>query len=124
MTGLSEHAIQNAVRLAASAAGLTLFRNNVGLGWAGDCTRLPDGSILIRNARPFHAGLCLGSSDLIGWRPVVVTAEMVGETLAQFAAVEVKAPRGRLSTDQRRFLTRAREAGAYAIVARSAEDLA
>lgn len=119
-----ERDIQNAIRLAASAAGMTTWRNNVGTGWAGEVTHLADGSVLIHNPRPLHAGLCKGSSDLIGIRPVVVTAEMLGQTLAQFAAVEVKSSRGRVTEVQDRFLQFVRSAGGYAVIARSAEDLA
>ncbi|NCC23243.1 MAG: VRR-NUC domain-containing protein, partial [Alphaproteobacteria bacterium] len=102
---MSEKAIQSAVMLAASQAGLTTWRNNTGQAWTGEATRLKDGSILIRNPRPLHAGLCRGSSDLIGLRPVIVTQEHVGQTIAQFLAVEVKTPRGKLSEPQERFLS-------------------
>ncbi len=43
-------------------------------------------------------GLGVGSSDLIGYRVVLVTPEMVGQKIAQFACVEVKKP-GRDTTD-------------------------
>ncbi len=126
-----ERDILNEIRLAASATGMTTWRNNVGTGWTGEVIRVKAGSIvrvredaiLIHNPRPLHAGLCKGSSDLIGIRPVVVTAEMLGQTLAQFAAVEVKSSRGRVTEVQDRFLQFVRSAGGYAVIARSAEDL-
>ena len=120
---MRESDIQRAVMLAASEAGFTTWRNNTGQAWAGEVQRLKDGSVLIRHPRPLHAGLCKGSSDLIGFRRVVVTPELVGETLAQFVAIEVKAPRGRLSEAQERFLEFVRSAGGLGIVARSAEDI-
>jgi hypothetical protein len=120
---MSERAIQNEVLLAASEAGYTLFRNNVGTGWAGEVQRLKDGSILIRNPRPLHAGLCKGSSDLIGLRPLVITAEDVGSTIAQFAAVEIKTANGRTSPHQRNFLEFVTNAGGIARVVRSAEEV-
>lgn len=113
----------NDVRLAASAAGWTMFRNNVGMGWTGDAEHRPDGSVLIRNARPLHAGLCEGSSDLIGFRPVLVTDAHLGQTMAQFAAVEVKGHRGRATEPQRNFLRVVQAAGGVAILARSRDDL-
>jgi hypothetical protein len=35
-------------------------------------------------------GDVLKSGDLIGWRPVVITADMVGTVIAQFVSVETK----------------------------------
>lgn len=119
----TERDIQNAIRLAASEAGFTLWRNNVGQGWAGDATRLPDGSVLIRNPRPLHAGLCVGSSDLIGLRPLLIGAEHIGSIVAQFTGIEVKTARGRVSGKQRTFLDFVARRGGLAVVARSAEDL-
>ena len=99
----SERAIQNEILLSASEAGWTLWRNNVGVGWQGQYTRLPDGSILIQDPRPLHAGLCVGSSDLIGWRPLLIGPEHVGTTIAQFTGIEVKTKRGRESIAQANF---------------------
>lgn len=120
---MSERAIQNTILLAASKAGLTLWRNNVGMGWTGNAVRFADGSVRIAEPRPLHAGLHKGSSDLIGFRQVVVTAAHVGQTLAQFAAVEVKQPGRYPTADQRRFLEFVENAGGFALVARAAEDL-
>lgn len=119
----SERRIQSELMLAASDAGLTVWRNNTGQAWAGQAERLPDGSVLIRNPRPLRAGLCKGSSDLIGLRRVTVGPTDVGRTIAQFAAVEVKAARGRVSADQRNFLDFVRDAGGFALVARAPDDL-
>ena len=120
---MSERRIQSEIMLAASDAGLTLWRNNVGQGWTGKAQRLADGSVLIRDPRPLHAGLCKGSSDLIGLKPVVVTEEMVGHTIAQFSAVEVKSKRGRVTADQQRFLDFVNSVGGLPIVARGVGDL-
>lgn len=120
---MSERRIQSEIMLAAGEHGLTVWRNNVGTGWAGEVQKLKDGSILIRNPRPLHAGLCKGSSDLIGLRSVTVTPEMVGQTLAQFAAIEVKQPGKCPAAHQRRFLDFVRQSGGVAVVARSPEDL-
>lgn len=120
---MSERRIQSEILLAASEFGLTLWRNNTAMAWAGESQRLPDGSVLIRNPRPIHAGLCAGSSDLIGIHRVSIKEQDVGKTLAQFAAVEVKSPKGRVSPKQRHFLDYVRESGGFAIVARSPRDL-
>lgn len=120
---MSERAIQNEILLAASTAGWTLFRNNVGVGWAGEASKLPDGSVLIRNPRPLHAGLCTGSSDLIGWRPLLIGPEHIGTMVAQFAAVEVKTKTGRATKDQANFLRVVEEAGGVSVLARRPGDL-
>lgn len=120
----SEHNIQNTILLAASELGYTLWRNNVGTGWAGSgTTRRSDGAVIVHNARPLNAGLCKGSSDLIGLKPVVITADMIGTTLAQFVALEVKAQHGRVSTHQQMFIDFVRKSGGIARVIRSVEEM-
>jgi hypothetical protein len=122
----SEHEIQQRVLLAHGSGDVRLFRNNVGTGWAGQATRvtagnlqaiahtLRPGDVVVRNARPLHAGLCVGSSDLIGYR-------RVGD-LAQFVALEVKSERGRPTPEQTRFLDHISSAGGCAAVVRSVAD--
>lgn len=118
---MTEARVQNEIRLALGRSAV-LFRNNVGTGWTGDITRLRDGSIHIKNPRPLHAGLCKGSSDLIGWRSITVTPDMVGKQVAVFSAVEVKGPRGRATAEQIHFITRLNNDGGLACVAKNAED--
>lgn len=128
----NEGTIQRRILIAASKAGLRLFRNNTALGWVGQALRiskpttakLEPGDVVIRNARPLHAGLCVGSSDLIGWAPRLITAEDVGKTLAVFCSVEVKTPKGRASQEQRQFLKVVSDAGGVALIARHADDIA
>ena len=107
----------------ATDIGARLFRNNVGTGWTGDVTRNRDGSITIRNPRPLHAGLAPGSADLIGWRPVEITPEMVGRTVAVFASVETKAKRGRVQAGQANWAEAVAGAGGMAGIARTDADL-
>lgn len=118
---MSEHRIQNEIRLAISGKA-TLFRNNVGTAWIGDTSKLKDGSVLIRNPRVFHAGLCEGSSDLIGWRSLTITPEMVGQTVAVFAALEVKSKTGRATAGQKNFCQRVTEAGGFAGIVKSPDE--
>ena len=75
-------------------------------------SQLQPGDVVIRQGRPLHAGLCVGSSDLVGWR----TTE---DGVAQFVALEIKSAKGRPSAEQERFLDVARKAGACAGIARS-----
>ena len=117
-----EKGVANEVLLAMSARGTRLMRNNVASAWIGDVTRLADGSILIRNPRILHAGLCKGSSDYIGWHPLVITPEMVGKTFAIYSAVETKKSKGgRVTPEQRNFIEQVRLAGGMAGVANSVE---
>lgn len=119
----SEQSIQQAIRLALSTGQSRVFRNNVGTAWTGSrIERLPGGRVLIHDARPFDAGLCKGSSDLIGWQSVTVTQDMVGKPVAIFLAVEVKGPKTRVHPDQENFILRVRAAGGLAGVARSVSD--
>lgn len=127
---LSESQIQNRILLECGRGDTRLFRQNVGQGWVGKSKRydrretvtVEPGDVVVRKARPLHAGLCEGSPDLIGWRTVEVTPEMVGQRLAVFAGIEVKSDTGRPTPEQLKFLDAVREAGGVACVARSVED--
>ena len=71
---------------------------------------------------PVRYGLQPGSSDLIGWRTVTITPEMVGQQVAVFTSIEVKTPTGRLRPEQKLWLDAVQAAGGIAGVARSVED--
>lgn len=107
----------------ATDAGGRLFRNNVGNGWVGRMSRNRDGSITISDPRPLHAGLAVGSGDLIGWMPVEITPEMVGQTVAVFASVETKGARGRASQAQMLWADAISRAGGLSGIARTDADL-
>src|SRR5690606_25904356 len=99
-----EHALQNAIRNALCDEGL-FFRANVGQAWTGSSVeRLPGNRVLIHGARPFTTGLPAGFSDLFGLVPVVVTPDMVGQTVGVFAGLEIKTARGRPTEAQERFI--------------------
>ncbi len=106
---MRESDIQRQIQLHWTALGHRLFRNNVGMAVAANGT-------LIRY------GLCTGSSDLIGFKVIEISNWMVGHKFAQFAAVEVKSQRGRLTTEQRQFLDMVAENGGHAVCARSVEE--
>jgi hypothetical protein len=98
------------VMLTAGRLGWKVYRNNVGV--------LTD-----RRGVPVRYGLCPGSADLVGWRRMVITPEMVGTTIAQFVALEVKAERGKVSEEQARWLAALEADGGHAVVVRDPQDL-
>lgn len=104
--------------------GIVTFRNNTGMGYQGKTERGMHGAIIIRDPRVLQAGLHEGSSDLIGWRTVTVSPEMVGSRLAVFTAIEVKTPGGRTSKEQKTFIASVQAAGGIAGVVESEEEAA
>jgi len=106
----------------ATEMGARLFRVNVGRAWVGEAERIGPDTVILRNARPFKAGVP-GMSDLIGWVPVEITPDMVGKTLAVYTAVETKTPRGRASAEQNQFLDVVSRSGGRAGIARTDGDL-
>jgi dihydroxyacid dehydratase/phosphogluconate dehydratase len=67
-------------------------------------------------------GLARGSADLIGYRTITITPEMVGQQVAVFTSIEVKTPTGRIRPEQRAWMETVQAAGGIAGVARSVED--
>lgn len=114
----------------ASQLGARLFRQNVGQAWVGKVEKgfpgkrviLGAGDVVIRSARPFHAGVA-GMSDLGGWMPVQVTAEMVGSTVAVYCQVEVK-DGARPTKEQIAWIDAVNNAGGRAGVAHNESELA
>jgi len=84
----TEAQAQQAIRLAAPKHGVTLWRNN-------------SGATQDETGRQIRFGLgndsakvnkLIKSHDLIGITPVVITLDMVGQTVGVFTSVEVKRP--------------------------------
>lgn len=120
---MNEKSILNYIQLALSKLGAVTFRNNTGTAYQGTRLQSPlPNSVLLGDPRPLHAGLCKGSSDLVGWQTVEVTPDMVGKRVAVFVAIEVKTPKAKPTEEQLNFLRRVQEAGGLAGIARSPED--
>ena len=123
-THTTEQAVQSAIRLKASANGVTLWRNNSGV--------LPD-----KTGVPVRFGLAndsarvnkqFKSSDLIGIWPRLVEEKDVGKVIGQFTAIECKAPgwkgiKGDREEAQGRFLGHVRAAGGLAMFAQNVGDV-
>ena len=121
MSSNREGAVIARILIEASRAGWRLFRNSTGQAWAGKLLgRTADGQgVVVNPARPVHFGLAVGSSDLIGWRPVTITPDMVGRTIAQFVALEAKSDGYKTVTEEQgAFLAAVARSGGYAAVAR------
>lgn len=124
-----ETALQNKIRLELSESDITNWRNNTAMGWAGKMVRgtgkpiyVGPHDVVVRNAYPVKAGLCEGSSDIICIKKVLITPDMVGQTIGQFGAVEVKVPRAKPTAKQQQFLSVINSLGGLAGVARSEEE--
>lgn len=83
-----ETELQTRIRLEASRKGMRLFRNNVGGAYmlAGGFLRYG----LCNDTKKLNEKI--KSSDLIGIKPVKITPDLVGTTIGQFMAREVKTP--------------------------------
>lgn len=122
----------NRILVACARGPVRLFRNSVGLGWVGSSKRytmreqvtVNPGDVVIRRARPLHAGLATGSGDLIGLVSIEVTPAMVGRRIAVFASLEAKEGTGRLEPEQRAWLDMVRSMGGVAGEVRTIEDAA
>jgi len=123
---MKESELLKKIQLRATEMGARLFRNNVGKTWTGlsvliskeETYRLFPGDVVIRKARRFIAGLDKGSSDLIGWVPVKITEDMVGQTFAIFFAVEGKIGKLKTTPEQESFIGAVNHSGGRAVVIR------
>lgn len=108
----SETELQQRIRLAiGSLPGFRIWRNNSG--------KLPDP----RTGRWVQFGIASpGGSDLIGYRSIEVTPDMVGQRIAVFTAIEIKTPTGRATPAQKHFIDHIRSAGGIAAIVRSTAE--
>ena len=104
----NEAYVQNKIRLAVGSGEVRLFRNNTG-------------ALMDMQGRLVKFGLCKGSSDLIGFKSVTITPDMVGQKIAGFSAIEVK-DKGKVTVDQKNFINIINNAGGYAGVAKNVND--
>ena len=106
-----ETVLQQHIRLALGQhSNLRLFRNETG--------KLPDP----RTGRWVQFGLAKGSSDLIGFKTIKITPEMIGQDIAQFVSLEIKTERGKLSDIQQNWLQKVKSSGGIVGVARTVKD--
>jgi hypothetical protein len=107
---VKENVILRAALILLPRMGFRLWRNNCG------AYRLANRYIRYGVANP-------GGSDLLGFKSVVITPEMVGQKVAIFTAVECKSSVGKLTDYQQRFLDEVRDAGGIVQVVNSIDQL-
>ena len=106
-----ETKLQQEIRLALGRIpSLRLFRNQVG--------QLPDP----RTGRYVQFGLAKGSSDLVGFKTIKITPEMINQEVAVFVSIEIKTERGKLTEVQQNWLQKVHDSGGIVGVARSIQD--
>ena len=128
----NETSLSKKVMLAiGSRPNFRIFRNNVGSAWIGKSKKftkkqtvnVESGDVLVQQGRFFEAGLCPGSSDLIGLEAVKITPDMVGRTIAVFVAVEVKTIGGKVRKEQINFLGMINRFGGKGIICRDENNI-
>jgi len=93
--------------------GDKIFRVNVvgkGRLWTGNKFKKVGNSLIIESPRPVVTPNA-GTADYIGWSEQIVTADMVGEKIAVFLAVEFKIKGDVQSDDQIKFQNSVEKAG-------------
>lgn len=106
-----ETRVQNAIMLALSNAGCTVWRVETSGVWVGRQIHKDGDTVTLANARMFLSGLCKGGSDIIGIDPI-----------GRFLAVEVKTETGRPTKEQLNFINAVKAAGGIAGIARSPRE--
>jgi hypothetical protein len=102
-----------------------LLRNSKGQGWMGKLVSRDGGRVVLENARQVAMGLIApGSSDLVGPVQVVITPAMVGQTIAVFAALEIKRPGIKPEQEQTDFVTFVRNFGGIGEIVHSPDEAA
>lgn len=102
---------------------MRLFRNNVGTGWVGKIISSTRDKLTLVSYRKLDSGLCVGSSDLIGWTIVDITPEMVGKKVAIFTALELKTKNLQPTKEQKNFIEQIKKSGGIAGIVREITDI-
>jgi len=120
---MKEGNIQSEISIELSKARhVRIFRNNVAQTYIGEVIQKDAKTITLANYRVLHAGLCVGSSDLIGLESLSITPEMVGQKIARFIGIEVKTPTGHIKKEQIAFQNFINERGGKAVIVRSVDE--
>jgi len=115
-----ETELMKRIQITLAKCGARLFRNNNALAWAGTVQRWPEptivkvnpSDIVIRNARPIHAGLGPDTADLVGF----------SVQNGKFISCEVKVPGKKPTAEQYNWLNAVHAAHGIAFWADSEES--
>ena len=108
----SESNLMKSIMVALSENGCTVWRNNTGQAYQGRVIHRSGSQVTLADSRTIVFGLCVGSADIIGIR----------HSDGKFLAVEVKAPTGKTTKEQERFIFNVQRVGGIAGVARSVDE--
>lgn len=103
---MKEGNVQNLGRMRASKEGAKTFRNQVGGAWVAPPNRTKKfkkggkNYVILEEPTWLNYGLMVGSSDTIGWKPTLITLDMVGSVFARFLGIEYKTDKGKPSKEQ------------------------
>jgi len=123
---MNETPVQQRVRVRASELNVTLWRNNSGACYDDTGRLIRYG--LANDSKEMNA--VIKSSDLIGITPLVITPDMVGQTIGVFTAIETKAsdwtrqPGDKRAEAQAKFHDIVQRNGGFAGFASSPNDVA
>lgn len=102
---------------------IRVFRNNNGVAYMGRVAEKTNRAVLLENFRMVRFGLMPDSSDLIGWKSVTVTPDMVGKKVAVFLSIEVKQLNEKPTAGQQNWINQVNCAGGIAFHASSVTEV-
>jgi hypothetical protein len=105
---MTESEIQAKIQAACNTGDTRAFRNNV--------------AKIKHQGRWLNFGLCVGSSDLIGFHTITIEPHHVGKKIAVFLAIECKSATGKATPEQQNFIKFISHRGGIAGIARSATE--
>lgn len=116
---MNETILGKKIQLIASSIGHRIFRCNRGIGWVGKSIRfskpmkidVQPGDVLIKKARPLHAGLVDGNGDFIGY-----------SSTGKFISLEIKTDNGIIRPEQISWCNAVKKSGGIAGIIRNEEE--
>jgi hypothetical protein len=118
---MSESELYGKIIGAHSRGPTRIFRQQSLLAWAGKVVNRTMSTITLAHPHAIKIG-APGISDLGGLTSVEITADMVGQLIAQYLAIECKFGRAQATDEQAAFIDMVRRFGGRAGIARSVDE--